>query len=338
MPNEEHLKILRKGVRIWNDWRRTNPQVKPDLSCANLNGIPLSIPKNLRISDFEDASILDLGDLYIGESSRTINSGIDLRWANLNDTNLEEADLRGQYLRGTRFERSSLKNARLEYATLIDTNCDRANLSGCRIYGISVWHLKGIPLDQSNLLITRKGESRITVDSIEVAQFIYLLINHKKMRDVLNCVTKKGVLLLGPFKDGGLEILQAIAGKLRETGYIPIIFDFDKPECRNLTETVITLVGLSRFVVVDLSGGSVPHELSKTIPHFKIPFVPIIKEGKEPYSMFNDFQEDDYVLKPVVQYASLGELIEIIPSKVIEPAEEKCKERQKLLDQAFIQR
>ena len=33
-----------------------------------------------------------------------------------------------------------------------------------------------------------------------------------------------------------------------------------------------TLVGLSRFVIVDLSGPSVPQELYATVPHFKVPF------------------------------------------------------------------
>ncbi len=107
------------------------------------------------------------------------------------------------------------------------------------MFGISAWDLKGVPKDQSNLIITRSGTPTITVDKLEVAQFIYLLIDHKKLRDVLNSVIKRGVLILGRFGDGGLEILQAIAAKLREIGYLPIIFDFGKPEGRNFTETVI---------------------------------------------------------------------------------------------------
>jgi hypothetical protein len=61
-----------------------------------------------------------------------------------------------------------------------------------------------------------------------------------------------------------------------------MIFDFDRPDSRNYTEMVKILVGLSRFVIVDLSGPSVPQELYATIPHFKIPFVPIgeVKETK----------------------------------------------------------
>jgi hypothetical protein len=121
----------------------------------------------------------------------------------------------------------------------------------------------------------RNGSS-ITVDDLEVAQFIYLLLNHKKLRNVFNAVTERGVLLLGRFGGGGLEVLQAVADRLREEKYLPIIFDFDRPQNRNYTETVKTLAGLSRFIVADLSGPSVPQELYATVPHFKIPFVPIL--------------------------------------------------------------
>src|SRR5215472_6384498 len=79
--------------------------------------------------------------------------------------------------------------------------------------------------------------------------------------------------------------------------YLPIIFDFDRPRDRNYTETVKTLVGLSRFVIVDMSGPSVPQELYATVPHFKIPFIPIIEEGRPVYAMFADLLEYPWVLR-----------------------------------------
>jgi hypothetical protein len=63
------------------------------------------------------------------------------------------------------------------------------------------------------------------------------------------------------------------------------------PTDRNYTETVKTLAGLARFVIVDLSGPSVPQELYATVPHFKIPFVPILEEARKPYAMAVDILE-----------------------------------------------
>jgi len=220
--------------------------------------------------------------------------------------------------------------------TLVNTNLRKANISDCRVYGISAWEVQLQGAIQQNLVITNYNDPTITVDNLEVAQFIYLLLNHKKLRDVLNSVMERGILLLGRFNDDGLVLLQAIAAKLRDLKYLPIIFDFDRPDNRNLTETVMILVGLSRFVIVDLSGRSVANELRATVPHFKIPFVPIIEESrkKDVYSMFSDFLEDERVL-PLVEFISKEHLMELLHPKIIKPAEKKCEERQIRLKQIF---
>ena len=109
------------------------------------------------------------------------------------------------------------------------------------------------------------------------------------------------MLILGRFSNGGLEVLEALAATLREMKYLPIIFDFDRNSDRNYTETIMTLAGLSRFVVADLSGSSVPQELHATVPHFEIPFVPILHAGTRPYAMFVDILEHPWVI-PIVKF------------------------------------
>jgi predicted secreted protein len=34
MADEEHLKILRQGVDVWNEWRRKNPELLPKVEVA----------------------------------------------------------------------------------------------------------------------------------------------------------------------------------------------------------------------------------------------------------------------------------------------------------------
>jgi Pentapeptide repeats (8 copies) len=255
--------------------------------------------------------------------------------AKLRGTNFSGAFLSRANLWGADLSGADLTGAELSGATLIGTNLSRATLVDCSIHGISAW---GIQLDgakQENLIITSRGEPVITVDNLEVAQFIYLLLNHKKLRDVFNAMTERGVLILGRFGGGGLEVLQAIAAKLREEKYLPIIFDFERPQDRNYTETVKTLASLARFVIADLSGPSVPQELYATVPHFKIPFVPIIEAGRSPFSMTVDILEYPWVVRPPITFATTEELLEQLPMKVIAPAEEKRQARQKLLDELF---
>lgn len=35
MANPEHLEILKQGMKVWNEWRELNPEVRPDLGANN---------------------------------------------------------------------------------------------------------------------------------------------------------------------------------------------------------------------------------------------------------------------------------------------------------------
>jgi hypothetical protein len=91
---------------------------------------------------------------------------------------------------------------------------------------------------QQNLVITRKDEPTVTVDNIEVAQFIYLMLHNKKVRDVIDTITSKAVLILGRFTDDRKAVLDALREELRKCNYLPILFDFNVPATRDITETV----------------------------------------------------------------------------------------------------
>jgi hypothetical protein len=77
----------------------------------------------------------------------------------------------------------------------------------------------------------------VTVDNIEVAQFIYLLLHNEKIRDVIDTIGKKGVLLLGRFTEGRMVVLERLRQKLRDLGFVPMVFNFDKPETKDFSET-----------------------------------------------------------------------------------------------------
>ena len=41
MANDEHVAWLKQGVAAWNTWRYQNPNIRPDLSEAILDGADL---------------------------------------------------------------------------------------------------------------------------------------------------------------------------------------------------------------------------------------------------------------------------------------------------------
>jgi hypothetical protein len=185
------------------------------------------------------------------------------------------------------------------------------------------------------LIITHWEEATVKVDDIQVAQFIYLLLRYENLRNVLNAVTKRGVLILGRFGGGGLDVLRALGDALRQSGYLPMIFEFARPEDRDYTETVQTLAGLARFVVADLSGPSVPNELRATVPNLDIPFVPILEKGRHPFAMFVDLLKYDWVLRPILEFDSVPALIQELQDKIVVPAEKRIETRQAKLKEIF---
>jgi Pentapeptide repeats (8 copies) len=217
MANDEHVALLKQGVDAWNAWRDENPNIRPDLREENLRWAYLR-RANLRRADLWQAGLrganLSRADLR-GANLR----GANLRRANLRRANLEEAKLRRADLRGADLTRADLRDAllsrahllnvnlteadlrgaSLEAATLVDTDFTGADLTGCHVYGLSAWNLKLKGTKQQDLVITKDDESTVTVDNIEVAQFVYLLPHNEKIRDVIDTIGKKAVLILGRF-------------------------------------------------------------------------------------------------------------------------------------------
>jgi hypothetical protein len=143
------------------------------------------------------------------------------------------------------------------YATLVHTDLRGAELTGCHIYGVSAWDLRLKGAKQENLIITPEGAPEVTVDNLEVGQFIYLLLHNEKIRDVIDTIGKKGVRLLGRFTDERKAILDALREELRKHDYLPILLDFDVPATRDITETVSLLARMARFIIVDMTDPSV---------------------------------------------------------------------------------
>ncbi len=368
MANEEQLALLRQGVTVWNRWRKEHDERYPDLSRADLRQVRLNRANfrgvDLRDTDLSEASLIGahlswanltgaslsgarLRGAYLYGTTLTVTnlSRADLRHANLSsaklmatdlsEVNLTNANLYSASLNRVNLSGADLSRANLTRTQLVRTNLTNATLTHCSVYGMALWNVQLEGALQENLIITPDNEPTIAVDDLEMAQFVSLLLSHNKLHTNFNSVAERGVLLLGHFSGGGLEILQAVATKLRQERYLPIMFDLDRPDDRTHRGTLQTLAGLSRFIIADVSGPSVSPELYATVPHVKRPFVPICEVGKEPFAMAVDLLEYPWVVRSPVIFTSLEELISLVSSKIIVPAEEKHQARQRLLNELF---
>ena len=179
---------------------------------------------------------------------------------------------------------------------------------------------------QRDLIITPPKTGVITVDNLEVAQFIYLLVSNAKLREVIDTITSKVVLILGNFSAARKPILDALRDALRAKGHVPVLFDFAGPENRDLTETVRILAHLARMVIADLSTPrSIPHELQAIVPEIQLPVAPIIVESERPYAMFNDLAKYPWLLK-LRTYVDLADVVNnVLPDILLEVESSKSK-------------
>jgi len=156
MANPEHLKILRRGVDAWNEWRKKNPGVwlnlvevnlrranlfgvnlnEADLSEANLNSADLSFA-SLRAANLRDAN-LRRANLFGANLCRANLFGADLNTANLREADLREANLIWTNLHGADFRKADLSKTGLGETIFNDTNLNAAKgLEQCNYHGPS---------------------------------------------------------------------------------------------------------------------------------------------------------------------------------------------------------
>ena len=274
-------------------------------------------------------------------SGADLSGGVDLAntdlfGANLSGANVSGARFVGADLTRADLTRADISGANLQTSTLLGTDFTGATLTGCHIYGISAWSLKLEGAKQQNLVITDGDEPEITVDNIEVAQFIYLLLHNQKIRDVIDTITSKAVLILGRFTDERKAVLDALRDELRKRNLLPILFDFAIPASRDVTETVKTLAGLARFVIADVTDATeVRVELHKIVPDFtSLAVQPILLRGHPEFVSLSHLTKFPWVL-PIFEYDHLEHLLASLDKSIIAPAEAKVKalqERRRMIE------
>jgi uncharacterized protein YjbI with pentapeptide repeats len=151
MANPEHLQILQQGVEVWNQWRRHNPDIKPDLCRTNvglgdLRIVDVSRPNlgmvDLRMVDFSRANLIGASySPFAGSLALADFTEANLSHADFGMIDLAEANFTRAHLERTDFTEADLTMANLSEVHLHNTVFGDTNLTAVR--GLETCHHRG---------------------------------------------------------------------------------------------------------------------------------------------------------------------------------------------------
>ena len=410
MANAGHVDLVRERIDHWNDWRRKNTRVIPDLTeadlsefnlaganlakadlsgsrlgGANLSGANLARAKlfradlsqadlsraslfkaNLSQSDLAGANLngADLtgaflikanlsGASLMGACLKGANLGqaslfraglakAVLREASLFKSDLTEADLSEADLQGANFQeavlertdlrRANAANANLCFATLLRTNLEGAVLDNCAVHGTSLWEVVLGETRQSDLDVMPAQQPVLSVDRLQTAQLVGLLLHNEGARRDVFAITLNTVLVIGRFPPERQTVLAALKDSLRRGGYSPVVLDFHLPGGGDKAEMVKILGRMSRFVVADLTEDRRIVETLDAVVHF-LPSIPIqpIGQAEGPGAADESHYGKYRWVLPFWAFRDPDDLAARFGREVVAPAEQKAAEiRQKM--------
>jgi len=316
-----------------------------DLAGINLNGADLTgaflIRANLSGATLHQACLkgANLGQASLFRAS--LKSAVlcqasffkaDLSEADLSESNLEGANLQEAVLERTNLRSANAANANLCFATLLRANLDHAVLDNCAVYGTSLWDVSLAESRQRDLDIMPAQEPVLSVDSLQTAQLVGMLLHHERARYDVFSITLNTVLVIGRFPPDRKPILEAVKEALRRGDYSPLVLDFHLPGSGDKNEIVKTLGRMSRFVVADLTDDRRIAQTLDAVVHFlpSIPIQPVAEEGREAGVVDSHYFKYRWVL-PFWRFKDRADLAGRFGPEVIAPAERKAAEiRQKM--------
>ena len=158
MPEKYHVEILKKGAKIWNEWRQAHPSLRPILRSANLKGL-----------DFHGYDLVFRGGFGGGTDFRDSNLiGANLQGANLISSDLSGANLSNANCSGANFGGTDLSGAKLNGADFSKSTLGDflgAEFRSAKLVGASANSVEGNYADFSDADLTGATFSHVDLQN-----------------------------------------------------------------------------------------------------------------------------------------------------------------------------
>ena len=116
----EHVQILARGAKVWNEWRSQNPSLIPNLFRADLRGQYLS-GVDFRKANLTRADLSDTDLTNANLEAATLRKALFVR-TNLFRANLTRTDLRGAILANAHLRETAISGAVLGDTVIAQTD------------------------------------------------------------------------------------------------------------------------------------------------------------------------------------------------------------------------
>ena len=204
MADPQHVEVLKEGVTAWANWRKNNPDVKPDLSGINISDViwdnsPICNPK-IDADEFLDLfsqfpaaaqgahfpAKEELGEQLRKDAREVVRlddvnfEGVDLRQANLSRVSLGKAQLSG-----ANFEGANLAGAVLNEATITGANFNQCHLAKAQFEkaDLTSAKLRDTVLTRANFREADLTDADLTNASAEEANWFDVTLRRAVLRN-----------------------------------------------------------------------------------------------------------------------------------------------------------
>ncbi|HXU37457.1 MAG TPA: toll/interleukin-1 receptor domain-containing protein [Blastocatellia bacterium] len=204
MANKDHFRMLKQGVKAWNQWREDNAIIIPDLS-----GINIAVTERRA----------ELGYKHHSSSTMIVLKGINLQGAILKGATLSSA-----FLSQANLIDADLTDANLRYITL-----DEANLTGAKLFDANLYRadlqkaiLVSAYLSNTNLSLADLRDANLEKANLDGSDLSRAMLDNGSLRNAylrgamlirssLSNVDFSGVTIGGTvFADVDLSMVKAL--------------------------------------------------------------------------------------------------------------------------------
>ena len=296
-----------------------------DLSAANLGGA------DLRAAYLNHATLLE-ADLSRANLSTAIATDARFERARLFGTKFKEANLSGASfvwadLVQVDLTKADLSRANLSYTRMAECDLTQTRLVDCIVTGIRVTHLSLEGAKQSNLALAFGNTYPISLDDLEIAQFVSIILESEKIASTIGSPFARLVLILGCFAAERKTLLDAMRGALTDAGYQVVAIDFSNATLRQDSRILSSLAGLARFAIAEISEprGVLQALVSIVESAPPVPIQIVHEQGARPGRLNESMKQYDWVFAPR-SYKDSGDLVKLLREDIIGDSQAKAKE------------